>query len=108
MGKLRIIYSCLFFLFQSVFVSRLLNLSLPFALFSIFVLGNLSDSLTITTKLINIIFSPNPTYLDAPMAAGTASVKSMVEQYNGICNFTYHNNIFEASVLLNPNQGTVK
>ena len=36
---------------------------------------------------------------------GTASIKYLVEKYDGICRFSYHNNVFEASVLLNPMEG---
>lgn len=33
---------------------------------------------------------------------GTASIRYMAEKHNGICRFHYDNNIFEASILLNP------
>ncbi|HIU64211.1 MAG TPA: sensor histidine kinase [Candidatus Avacidaminococcus intestinavium] len=33
---------------------------------------------------------------------GTESIKNIAERYNGIAKFTYHNNIFETSVFLNP------
>ena len=81
------------------------NVSNPFITLNIGYAGSNMLVLSVRNSYAGTIRVSDGSFLSSKRneaGIGTASVKYMVEKHNGICRFLYHDNIFEVSILLNP------